>query len=102
MAVLDAIATAYLDRERKRLGLPSREELAMKRAAEERAAAAAASQLETSALGREKMRAEIAAPARNHRRRPAHRIVCRRRFRRVARLSPGHAAWPKAHPAGNH
>lgn len=61
MAVLDAIATAYLDRERARLGLPSREELAMKRAEEQRAAALQASQLESAGLGREKMRAEIAA-----------------------------------------
>lgn len=61
MAVLDAIATAYLDRERARLGLPSREELAMRRAEEQRATALQASQLESAGLGREKMRAEIAA-----------------------------------------
>lgn len=55
------IQTAYLDLQRRRLGLPSREELAMKRAAEARAQSASESALESAALGREKTRAEIAA-----------------------------------------
>jgi hypothetical protein len=50
------IATAYLDRERARLGLPSREDLAIKRAEEQRRAAAAASSLESADLGRKQIR----------------------------------------------
>lgn len=55
------IQTAILDVERRRLGLPSREELAMKRAAEARAQSASESALETAGLNREKLQAEIAA-----------------------------------------
>lgn len=56
MAVLDAIATAYLDRERARLGLPSRRELEEKRAIEARAAAESASRLESADLARQQTR----------------------------------------------
>lgn len=70
MAVLDAIATAYLDRERARLGLPSRRELEEKRALEARAAAESASRLESADLLRQKTQAEIAAlPAEQEQRR---------------------------------
>lgn len=55
----EGIATAYLDRERRRLGIPSREELATKRAAEQRAAQLAASQLETAGVLRDKTRMDI-------------------------------------------
>ncbi len=55
------LSTAYLDRERTRLGLPSREELAMKRAAEARAAAASESGLASADVARQRTQAEIAA-----------------------------------------
>lgn len=55
----EGIKTAYLDRERRRLGIPSREELAMKRVAEQRAAELAASNLETAGLQREQIRTNI-------------------------------------------
>jgi len=55
------IQTAYLDLQRRRLGLPSREELAMKRAAEARAQSASESALETAGLNRDLTRARIAA-----------------------------------------
>lgn len=57
----EGIRTAIVDRERKRLGLPSRMELEAKRAEMARAAAESASGLESEALGREKTRAEITA-----------------------------------------
>lgn len=55
------IATAVLDRERARLGLPSREALATKRAAEERAAAESASNIETAGVNRDLLRTRLAA-----------------------------------------
>lgn len=54
------IQTAYLDLQRRRLGLPSREELAMKRAAEARAQAAHESQMESADLLREKTQQDMA------------------------------------------
>jgi len=56
----EGIQTAILDRERRRLGLPSRMEVEAKRAEEARAVAESASGLETAGLSRERMRAEIA------------------------------------------
>lgn len=55
------IQTAYLDLQRRRLGLPSREDLAMKRAAEARAQAASESALESAGVNRELDRARIEA-----------------------------------------
>jgi hypothetical protein len=57
----EGLKTAYLDRERQRLGLPSRMELETKRAEMDRAAAESASGLETEAVGRDLNRARIAA-----------------------------------------
>ena len=54
------IQTAILDRERARLGLPSRMEVEAMRAKKAQEAALQASQLETAALGREKTRADFA------------------------------------------
>jgi len=55
----EGIRTAILDRERARLGLPSRMEMEAMRAKQAQAAAESASGLETAALGRERTRAEI-------------------------------------------
>jgi len=55
------IQTAILDRERARLGLPSRAELAAKAAEEQRASELHASQMKTAELLRDRTRAEIAA-----------------------------------------
>lgn len=57
----DGIQTAYFDLQRKRLGLPSREEEAALRAKREQEAAAAASALETQGANRDLVRAKIAA-----------------------------------------
>lgn len=57
----EGIGTAILDVERRRLGLPSREDLAMKRAAEARAQAASESALESAGVNRELDRARIEA-----------------------------------------
>lgn len=57
----EGIRTAILDRERVRLGLPTRAEEAARRQEMEIAAATSASQLESAELGREKTRAEIEA-----------------------------------------
>jgi len=55
----EGIQTAILDRERQRLGLPSRMEVEAKRAEEARAVAESASGLETAGLQREKLRGDI-------------------------------------------
>lgn len=59
MAFGDIVRTAWLDRERARLGLPSREQEAAARLKREQEAALQASNLETAGLIREKTRAEI-------------------------------------------
>lgn len=56
----EGIRTAILDVERRRLGLPSREELATKRAIESRAQAAHESQMESADLLREKTQQDMA------------------------------------------
>ena len=55
----EGIRTAYLDRERARLGLPSREQEAAARMKRDQEAALQASNLETAGLNREKLRTEI-------------------------------------------
>jgi hypothetical protein len=57
----ETIRTAILDRARAKLGLPSREDLAIKRAEEQRRAAAAASSLESADVGRQLTRAQLEA-----------------------------------------
>jgi hypothetical protein len=57
----DGIQTAYFDLQRKRLGLPSREEEAALRAKREQEAAAAASAIETQSVARDYDRAKLAA-----------------------------------------
>lgn len=57
----EGIRTAILDRERQRLGLPSRMELEASRAKQAQEAAESASGLETAGVSRERMRAEMAA-----------------------------------------
>lgn len=52
----EGLATAYLDRERARLGLPTREQEAEARARREREAALQASNLETAGLQRDQLR----------------------------------------------
>ena len=55
----EGISTAILDRARAKLGLPSRMEMEATRAKQAQAAAESESGLETAALGRDKMRADM-------------------------------------------
>jgi len=61
MAFGDIVRTAWLDRERARLGLPSREQEAAARAKREQEAALQASNLETADVNRDLTRARLAA-----------------------------------------